>query len=149
MKKLLAVLFVSLAALSCNDDDTVSNGIKNPYTGSVVGWWQTVGLAVDGDVADLSCDAEVPFEDNFIFDFKEDGTFDLYHNCEMEVLFGSGTYTTNGNVLTINMNGMTGKAHMIDNLDEDQLDFRFTIGSDGLFYGYYILVQEYDPLIID
>ena len=149
MKKIIAILFISVIALSCNDDDTIPNGVKNPYTGSVVGLWQTVGLAVDGEVQDLSCEVEVPIEENFLFEFNEDGTFNLYHNCDIEVLYNSGTYTTTGNVLTLNMDGMTGKAHMIDNLDEDQLGFRFTISSDGLFHDYDFLVQEYEPIIID
>ena len=136
-------------AIACSDDDNNSNGIKNPYTGEVTGMWQTVGLAIDGEAMDLDCEAEVPVAENFLFDFKEDGTFDVYHNCDIEGdIYGSGTYTTNGNVLTLNMDGMIGKAHMIDNLDENQLGFRFSIGSEGLFYGYEFLVEEY-PLVID
>lgn len=98
---------------------------------------------------DLSCDEEVPVEENFLFEFNGDNTFNVYHNCDIEVLYNSGIYTTTGNVLTLNMDGMTGKAHMIDNLDEDQLVFRFTIGSDGLFHDYEFVVQEYEPFIID
>lgn len=151
MKKVFGILFMALATLSCNSDDNNDNvnGLKNPYTGSVVGLWQTVALSVDGEAWNLSCDEEVPVEENFSFDFKEDGTFDVYHNCDIDVLYNSGTYTTTGNVLTLNMDGMTGKAHMIDNLDEDQLVFRFNIGSPGLFYDYEFVVQEYEPIIID
>jgi len=140
-------MMFAVMAIACSDDD--NNGIKNPYTGEVTGMWKTVGLAIDGEAMDLSCDIETPVEENFLFDFKEDGTFDVYYNCDTEgAVYNSGTYTTNGNVLTLNMDGMTGKAHMIDNLDEDQLGFRFSIGSEGLFYGYEFLVEHY-PLVID
>lgn len=148
MKKVLSILLVALFATACSDDDNKSNGIKNPYTGEVTGMWKTVGLAIDGDAVNLSCEVEMPVEENFLFDFKEDGTFDAYHNCDSEAgIYDSGTYTTTGNVLTLSMGGLTGKAHMIDNLDENQLGFRFSIGSDGLFYGYEFLVEEYGPVI--
>jgi hypothetical protein len=151
MKKIF--LFALLAALSfsCNSDDDgqpIDNGLHNPYTGSVVGTWSTIALAIDGEEINLNCEAEVPAPDNYIFVFNEDNTFELYHNCSLlgEPL-GTGTYSTNGNVLTLNMNGMEGKAHMIDldeylNIEDEQLIFRFSIGSgNSLFYGYEFAVD--------
>lgn len=143
MKKIFLLLF-TFAALSCSSDDdnqSVNNGIRDPYTGSVVGTWETVSLTIDDYILIFDCEDETPEYTNYLLTFNEDGTFDMYNNCTEEFL-GTGTYTTTGNVLTININGETGKAHMIDHLDEDQqLAFRFNIGDDGLFYGYEYRVQ--------
>lgn len=51
MKKAFGILFIILLTFSCSSDDNNDNvnGIKNPYTGSVVGLWQTVALSVDGE----------------------------------------------------------------------------------------------------
>lgn len=150
MKKLF-VLFLAIAAMSCSDDsnDHVDNGLHDPYTGSVVGNWQTVALSVDGEAVDLNCDIENPYPDNYLFKFYEDNTFEIFHTCYPdEGPYASGTYSTTGNVLTLNMNGQTGKAHMVDHLDDNnKLEFRFTISSDGLFYNYYFTVQEVPPTV--
>ena len=143
MKKILLLLMLTVTALGCSGDDDNNNGVRNPYTGSVVGTWTTVGLSIDGNLVNLDCDAPAPVEDNYTFVFYEDGFFDIYHNCDPEgVIYASGTYTTTGNVLRINLDGMEGRAHMIDYLDEDQLQFEFSIGSEGLFYGYVFTVQQ-------
>ena len=143
MKKVLLILF-ALVTLSCSSDDdsnNVNNGIKNPYTGSVVGTWETIAIWGDDYIIPLNCDDIAPEDTSYLLTFYEDGTFDMYNKCTDEFL-GTGTYTTTGNVLTININGETGKAHMIDYLeDEQQLAFSFNIGDDGLFYGYEYRVQ--------
>lgn len=143
MKKVFLILF-TLVALSCSSDDdnnNVNNGIKNPYTGSVVGTWETLYILGSDYVIPLDCEDIAPEDTSYLLTFNEDGTFDMYNKCTEEFL-GTGTYSTIGNVLTITINGETGKAHMIDYLDdEQQLAFRFNIGDDGLFYGYEYRVQ--------
>ena len=143
MKKIFLLLF-TFAALSCSSDDdngVVDNGLKDPYTGSVVGSWETVSLSFDDYIIIFDCEDATPEYTKYLLTFNEDGSFDMNDRCTDEFL-GTGTYTTTGNVLTININGETGKAHMIDYLDEDQqLEFRFDIGDDGLFYGYEYRVQ--------
>lgn len=150
MKKLFLLGLVAVLSLSCDEDDSlpVDNGLHNPYTGSVVGTWSTIGLRINEEVIDIDCEAEVPVVDNYLFVFNEDNTFELYPNCDAEAeAIGSGTYQTNGNVLTLNMNGMEGKAHMIDldeylEIEDEQLVFRFSIGSgESLFYGYEFAVD--------
>ncbi|GGB80051.1 hypothetical protein GCM10007424_20240 [Flavobacterium suaedae] len=143
MKKIFLLLF-AFAALSCSSDDdngVVDNGLKDPYTGSVVGSWETVSIWRDDYIILLDCEDENLEETSYLLTFNENGSFDMYNKCT-EAFLGTGTYTTTGNVLTITINGETGKAHMIDHLDEDQqLAFRFTIGDGGLFYGYEYRVQ--------
>ncbi len=142
MKKVFLLLF-ALAALSCSsdDDNNINNGIKNPYTGSVVGVWETLYMLGSDYVIPLDCENINPEDTGYLFTFHEDGTFDMHNRCTDEFL-GTGTYSKTGNVLTITINGETGKAHMIDHLDdEQQLAFRFNIGDDGLFYGYEYRVQ--------
>lgn len=150
MKRLL-FLFTMCAVLSCANDDVneptltqanvsepnfENNGIGNPYTGSVIGIRKTVGLSIDGASVNLSCQADNPSDKNFAFEFHDDNTFHLYHNCDPDAeIIGEGTYTTTGNVLTLNLNGQTGKAHMVY-VGGDTLEFRFTIGSSGLFYNH-------------
>lgn len=140
MKRLFILLTLCLF-ISCGDDDVQqpdfsNNGIGNPYTGSVIGIRKTVVLAIEGEAVNLSCTIETPSEKNYAFEFHEDGTFYLYHNCDPDAeIVGEGTYTTTGNVLTLNLNGQTGKAHMVY-VGNDTLEFRFTIGSSGLFYNH-------------
>lgn len=140
MKRLL-FLFTIFTMLSCGDDDANNhnfdnNGIGNPYTGSVFGIRKTVNLTIDGQPVNLSCAIANPSEKNLAFEFHDDNTFNLYHNCDPDAeIVGTGTYTTTGNVLTLNMDGQTGKAHMVY-VGGDMLEFRFTIGSSGLFYNH-------------
>lgn len=144
MKKFI-ILLMAFTAFSCSSDDNDpvdNNGIRNPYTGSVIGSWKTVGLSLNDMAYDVDCDADEPADDVYTFTFFEDGTFDVYENCFPEVLYAEGTYQTTGNVLTLNLNGQTGKAHMVDHLDENMLEWRFTIGDGGLFYNYYYLVEK-------
>lgn len=145
MKRLLMIVLV-ISAFACSDDDNDNvgnNGIANPYTGSVVGTWITNGITINGNSVQLDCDNETVFEDNYTFIFNEDNSFDIYHNCYPEDgIYNSGTYTTTGNVLTLNMDGQTGKAHMVKAPDEMNLEFRFTIGSEGLFYNYSIFTEK-------
>lgn len=155
MKKIFALL-IAITAISCSSDDNDAvnddNGLHDPYTGSVVGEWKTVAVAIDNEAINLDCDLEAPFEDNYYFVFHSDNTMDVYDNCLLEfddegnfdptLPHQSGTYETNGNTLTLKLNGQTGKAHMVDYLEDDMLEFRFTIGSSGLFYNYHILVEE-------
>ena len=148
MKKILALLaFVSIISVACSDDDSNStnNGIENPYTGSVVGVWRTVGLSDNGQPVNLDCTIPNPSEDNYVFEFMTDGTYNLYNNCDPDPIVNpvaTGTYTTTGNVLRIMLDGVEGRAHMIDHLDQDILHFRFNIGSSGLFYGYEFVVHS-------
>jgi len=142
MKK-LCLLLIALVAFSCSDDDdATTNGIENPYTGDVLGLWGTRNVWVDGDQMNLDCDAAVTFEDNYLFNFLENGTFTVEQQCSDAPFLESGTYTTTGNVLTLNLNGMEGKAHMIDDIANNRLYWRFNIGSSGLFYGYEIEVMR-------
>ena len=150
MKKILLLGLVAALSFACSEDDSlpVNNGLHNPYTGSVVGAWSTIGLRINEEIIIVDCEAEVPAVDNYLFVFNEDNTFELYPNCDTEAeAIGSGTYTTSGNVLTLNMYGMQGKAHMIDldeflGLDDEQLMFRFSIGpGNTLFYGYEFAVD--------
>ncbi|MGV3459854.1 MAG: hypothetical protein ACO1N9_05295 [Flavobacterium sp.] len=140
MKRLLFFL-VACITLSCGDDDITqpnfeNNGIGNPYTGSVIGIRKTVRLNVNGEDVNLSCTVENASDKNFAFEFHDDNTFHLYHNCDPDAeIVGTGTYNTTGNVLTLNLNGQTGKAHMVY-VGNDMLEFRFTIGSSGLFYNH-------------
>ncbi len=151
MKKIIAFLaFVSIISVACSDDDSNStnNGIENPYTGSVVGTWRTVALYDNAQPVNLACDIPNPEEDNYAFEFLANGTFNLYHNCDFDPVLtpvATGTYTTTGNVLRLNLDGAEGRAHMIDNLDQNMLRFRFSIGSSGLFYGYEFVVRD-EPL---
>jgi hypothetical protein len=155
MKK-IALFLVAALALSCNEDDSVEivdNGLHHPYIGSVVGSWSTIGLRVNEEIINIDCNQEVPFEENYIFTFYEDNTFELYSNCESDatvipVPVAEGTYSKSGNVLTMIIDGEEGKAHTID-LDEylgledaEQLAFKFSIGSEGLFYGYDFAVER-------
>lgn len=149
MRKIFALLTIaSLTIASCSDDDNSNNngnGIENPYTGSVVGTWSTVALYDNGQPVNLACDIPNPAEDNYTFKFLDNGTFDLYYNCDFDPVLtpvASGTYTTTGNVLRLNLDGAEGRAHMIDNLNQDRLRFRFNIGSSGLFYGYEFVVAD-------
>lgn len=151
MKKIFLLGLIGALCLSCNEDDDsipVNNGLHSPYTGNVVGSWSTIGLRINQEVIDVDCDAEVPAADNYRFVFYEDNTFELYPNCDTEAeAIGTGTYATTGNVLTLNMDGMEGKAHMIDldeylGIQDEQLVFRFSIGSgNSLFYGYEFAVD--------
>ena len=124
---------------SCGDDDInqnnfANNGIGNPYTGSVVGIRKTTALIINGEAVNLRCDIENISDKNYAFEFHDDNTFHLYNNCDPDAeVIGLGTYTTTGNVLTLTLNGQTGKAHMVY-VGNDMLEFRFTIGSPGLFY---------------
>jgi hypothetical protein len=99
----------------------------------------------------LECDDEEEFEGNYYYRFNTDNSVDVYHNCVIEgqvddeAPFTTGTYNTTGNVLTLNILGQEGKAHMIDNLDDDQLILQFTIGSGGLFYGHDIIIEQHIP----
>lgn len=152
MKKILLLGLFAALSFSCNEDDSlpVDNGLHNPYTGSVVGSWSTIGLRINEEVIDINCESDFEAIDNYRFVFNGDNTFTLFHNCdapETAVAVGEGTYATNGNVLTLNMDGMEGKAHMIDldeylDIDDEQLVFRFSIGSgNSLFYGYEFAVD--------
>lgn len=144
MKRFL--IFLTLCCVvACGDDDInreitennfENNGIGNPYTSSVVGIRKTTSLTIEGNPVNLSCQASVISDKNLAFEFHDDNTFQLYHNCDPDAeVIGSGTYSTTGNVLTINLDGQTGKAHMVY-VGGDMLEFRFTIGSSGLFYNH-------------
>jgi hypothetical protein len=141
MRKLILLLAVFLA-ISCGNDDVnqdviyTHNGVGNPYTGSVVGMRRTTALAINGQDVNLSCDRTNPVTENYTFEFHDDNTFYLYNNCDPYAeVAGIGTYTTNGNVLTLTLDGMTGKAHMVY-AGNDMLEFIFTIGSSGLFHNF-------------
>ena len=140
------LLLVALVAMSCNNDDdtlpVVDNGLHTPYTGELSGTWSTTALWINGNAVDLECGA-IPFDDNYTYDFYEDGTFTIIFNCNAGAgVIDTGTYTTTGNVLTLNLNGEQGKAHMIKGQDGGELYWRFNIGSGGLFYGYEIKVNQ-------
>jgi len=149
MKKLLLTLS-ALALFACSGDDD-NNGIQNPYTGEVAGDWKTVAAGFDDMAYTLECDSETQFEGNYYYRFNTNNTLDVYYNCDIEgavddeVPFTTGTYNTTGNVLTLNILGQEGKAHMIDKLDDDQLLLQFTIGSGGLFYGHEIIIEQRIP----
>lgn len=144
MKKFL-LLFAVLAVLSCNnDDDTAStdNGLHTPYTGSILGTWSTTELWINGNAINLECDA-VPFDENYTYNFMEDGTFTVIFNCNAAAgVINTGTYTTAGNVLTLNLDGQQAKAHMVRGNHGGELYWRFDIGSSGLFFGYEIEVNQ-------
>lgn len=148
MKKLIASIAAAFMLFGCSDDDNDSNGLQNPYTGEVTGEWRTVYAGMDDMAFSLECDDENQFAGNFYYRFNTNGTVDVYHNCDVEGPIDTeepittGTYTTTGNVLTVNVMGEEGKAHMIDNLDQDQLILQFSISSGGLFYGYDIVIEQ-------
>ena len=144
MKKYFLII-IAVFAFGCSDDDdnNIDNGIANPYTGSVIGTWVTNAVTIDGNSVNLGCNSDTDFEDNYTFVFYDNNNFDVYHNCYIDQgIYNSGTYTTTGNVLTLNMNGQTGKAHMVKSPNDMFLEFRFTIGSDGLFYNHSIFVKK-------
>lgn len=161
MKRLIAVLFVALtfACSSDDDNDTVDNGLHNPYTGSVVGTWKTIAVYHNGDALPVGCEQENPTDQDILFIFYEGNTFDLIHNCGEELPYTGGTYTKTGNVLTLTMEtgDIEEKAHMVvlteENPDTEEyelaLEWRFGIGSGGLLEDYDIQVQKMPDLIID
>jgi hypothetical protein len=148
MKKLILSFASAFMLFACSDDDNNNTGIQNPYTGDVTGDWKTVFVSLDDMAFSLDCTDENQFAGNFYYRFNTDGTLDVYHNCDVEGEIDveqpvtTGTYTTTGNVLTVNVMGEEGKAHMIDNLDENQLILQFSIRSEGLFYGYDIVIEQ-------
>jgi hypothetical protein len=149
MKKLIfALMAFTLFACSDDDDNNANNGIQNPYTGEVSGDWKTVFASMDDMAFTLDCDDPNQFEGNFYYRFNADGTLNVYHNCDIEGVVDTetpittGTYTTTGNVLRVNILGQEGEAHMIDNLDQNRLRLEFSIGSGGLFYGYNIVIEQ-------
>jgi len=150
MKKLIFGL-AAFALFACSGDDDNNNGVQNPYTGEVTGDWKTVAAGFDDMAYSLECDDENAFDGNYYYRFNADSTLDVYYNCDIEgpvddeVPFTTGTYNTTGNVLTLNILGQEGKAHMINNLDDDQLILQFTIGSSGLFYGNEIIIEQRIP----
>jgi hypothetical protein len=149
MKKML-LLAAAFSVFACSDDDTDNNnyGIQNPYTGEVNGDWKTIYAGFDDMAYSLDCDNDSQFEGNYYYRFNTNNTVDVYYNCDIEgpvddeVPFTTGTYNTTGNVFTLNILGQEGKAHMIDNLDNNELILRFTIGSGGLFYGHDIGIEK-------
>ena len=161
MKRLFAVLFVALT-FACNsddDNDTVDNGLHNPYTGSVVGTWKTIAVYHNDDDLPLGCNQENPTDQDVLFIFHPDNTFSLIHNCGEALPYDSGTYTKTGNVLRLMVNNgeIEEKAHMVvlteENPDTEEyelaLEWRFGIGSGGLLEDYDIQVQKVPDLIID
>lgn len=150
-KKLLAVCCIAGAfacSAICDDDDgTVQDTAQIPYTGDVTGTWKTIAVyEYNGDNVPLGCTLPQTPPQDVLFTFYGDNTFTLQHNCNEPLPFNSGTYTTNGNVLTLTMgNGeLEEKAHMTD-ADENSntLDFRFFgIGAEGMLGGYRLEVQK-------
>lgn len=155
------LLFAALA-FACNSDDdnnNVDNGLHNPYTGGVVGTWKTTAVYHNGDQLPVGCDQENPTDQDILFIFYADETFDLIHNCGEELPYNGGTYRKTGNVLRLTMgNGeVEEKAHMVELVAENPntdafelaLEWRFDIGSGGLLEDYDIQVQKMPDLIID
>lgn len=149
MKKTL-LLLLGLTMVACSDDDNnnVDNGLHNPYTGEVTGEWVTTGITVDDMIFVPDCDNPELTAVKYYYNFNNNGTVDVYNSCEVdgeldiEMPITTGTYTTTGNVFTLTIDGVQGKAHMVDFLDEfNSLDLRFDIGSSGLFYGQHITIQ--------
>lgn len=158
MKKIFAVLFVVLAfACDSDDNDTVDNGLHNPYTGDVIGTWKTVAVYHNGDQLPIDCESETPTEQDVLFTFYEDNTFTLEHNCQVVLPYDGGTYAKTGNVLTLIMGDgeIEEKAHMVEHVADDPatdtpeliLEWRFGIGSGGMFEDYDLQVQKMpDPI---
>lgn len=154
MKKLFVMLFVALAFACSSDDDNnnVDNGLHDPYTGDVLGTWKAVALFYEGDEIPLGCESEVTAEQDVLFTFNADNTFTMVHNCGDELPYDGGTYTKTGNVLTLVMGDGTveEKAHMVEITPDDPdtdfnelvLEWRFGIGSGGIFDDFDVQVQK-------
>lgn len=151
--KLLAACCITAVAIGCSSDcgdPSPQDSVQQFFSGEIAGTWKTVAVyEYDGDHVEVGCDLPQQPEQDVLFTFFENNTFTIQHNCDEDILFSEGTYTTNGHVLTLVMNNgeLQEIAHMV-HTDEaagntDFIAFRFFgIGNQGMLSGYRLEVQK-------
>ncbi|MEL1253354.1 lipocalin family protein [Flavobacterium sp. DGU38] len=145
MKKItilfLSVLTLGLSVSSCSNDD------DNGGSASIEGKWE---LSEEGAIVggkEVLVDAENGSCSNDTYEFTNDGKFKLteyYSNdgkCEPEAY--NGTWTKNGNTLTIKFTGETQGETYQTELSGNKIKLKETFTEEGQTYTYvYVYVKK-------
>ena len=146
MKKItilfLSVLTLGLSVASCSNDDDNDGG-----SASIEGKWE---LSQEGAIVgdkEMLVDAENGSCDNDTYEFTNDGKFKLteYYsnegNCEAET--ENGTWTKNGNTLTIKYTGDSEGDTYQTEISGNKIKLKETFTDEGQTYTYvYVYVKK-------